>query len=352
MKHALLALFLLAIPAICFAQTSGGAADPFSGRRTAPQQEAQVQQPGLVTRVLLFIMVKQRQFHRKLAAALEAIREHGAATAGWTLILTSFLYGILHAAGPGHGKAIMTTYLATHRQRMRRGILLSAAAATLQGITAIVLVFVLTTIAGLAARDTQSAVRWAEQFSYLLVAALGGYLAYRAGSGLLRSVRGRARVALMPAPSHGDSHDHGHSHNHAHDHGLRGHDHCGHAHVPTAEQMDAARDFKTMAGVVLSIGVRPCSGAVLVLAVANLFGIPWAGVAAVFAMSLGTAIAVASLALLVLSARHVVTALVAEDSPAIVMAGQVAALAGGAVILLLGGLLFAYSFGPLHPLGL
>ena len=149
MKHALLALFLLAIPAICFAQTSGGAADPFSGRRTAPQQEAQVQQPGLVTRVLLFIMVKQRQFHRKLAAALEAIREHGAATAGWTLILTSFLYGILHAAGPGHGKAIMTTYLATHRQRMRRGILLSAAAATLQGITAIVLVFVLTTIAGL-----------------------------------------------------------------------------------------------------------------------------------------------------------------------------------------------------------
>ena len=69
-------------------------------------------------------------------------------------------------------------------------------------------------------------------------------------------------------------------------------------------------------------------------------------------MSLGTAIAVASLALLVLSARHVVTALVAEDSPAIVMSGQVAALAGGAVILLLGGLLFAYSFGPLHPLGL
>ncbi len=116
--------------------------------------------------------------------------------------------------------------------------------------------------------------------------------------------------------------------------------------------MDAARDLKTMAGIVLSIGIRPCSGAVLVLAVANLFGIPWAGVAAVFAMSLGTAIAVASLALLVLSARHLVTTLVAENNPGIALAGRVVALVGGSLILLLGTLLFINSFGPLHPLGL
>jgi nickel/cobalt transporter (NicO) family protein len=362
----LLVLFFLAIPALCFAQASGGSADPFSGGRSAPQpqQQTQASQPGLVTRALLFIMVKQRQFHRKLAAELETIREHGAMAAGWALILTSFLYGILHAAGPGHGKAIMTTYLATHRQRMWRGILLSAIAATVQGITAIVLVFGLTTIAGLAARDTQSAVRWAEQFSYILVAAMGGYLAYRAAAGLRRSLRHGAQAAPMPAPAlaqapvqsvaldQDHSHVHEHTHDHAHGHDFCGDDHCGHSHGPTAAQLDAARDLKTMAGIVLSIGFRPCSGAVLVLAVANLFGIPWAGVAAVFAMSLGTAIAVASLALLVLSARHLVTTLAAEDSPAIAMAGQIVALLGGSGILLLGSLLFINSFGPLHPLGL
>ena len=359
MRRTLLALVIFAIPALCLAQAAGGVPEKtVTGNGATAQHQAQAERPGLIGRTLLFIMAEQRQFHRKLAASLEAIREGRAVAAGWTLILTSFLYGILHAAGPGHGKAIMTTYLATHRQRMRRGILLSAAAATVQGITAILLVFGLTTLAGWAARDTQSAVRLAEQFSYALVAALGGYLAYRAAVGLLRSLRRSTQVALAPAHAHAVAHDHDHAHfhSHAHDHdhghGLCGDDHCGHAHMPTADQLDSARDFRTMAGIVLSIGIRPCSGAVLVLAVANLFGIPWAGIAAVFAMSLGTAIAVATLAMLVLSARRLVTTLVAEDNPGIAMAGQLIALVGGATILLLGGLLFVNSFGPLHPLGL
>jgi len=356
MRRLLLALVIFAIPALCLAQAAGAPDHTVRDGGTPPQQQAQAEQPGLVARTLLFAMAEQRQFHRKLAASLEAIRQGNAVAAGWTLILTSFLYGILHAAGPGHGKAIMTAYLATHRERMRRGILLSAAAATVQGITAILLVFGLTTLAGWAARDTQSAVRWAEQFSYILVIAMGGYLAYRAATGLLRSLRRGARSALAPVPAHAHAPlpvpGHHHGHDHAHGHDACGDGHCGHAHMPTAAQMDGARDLKAMAGIVLSIGIRPCSGAVLVLAVANLFGIPWAGVAAVFAMSLGTAAAVAALAILVLSAQHLVTTLIAEDNPGIALAGQIIALVGGATILTLGGLLFVNSLGPLHPLGL
>ena len=107
-----------------------------------------------------------------------------------------------------------------------------------------------------------------------------------------------------------------------------------------------------MAGVILSIGIRPCSGAVLVLAVANLFAIPWTGVAAVAAMSAGTALAVAALALLVLSARHLAAALIVTDSPAVALAGQFLALLGGLIIFALGATLLAGSFGPAHPLGL
>ena len=122
--------------------------------------------------------------------------------------------------------------------------------------------------------------------------------------------------------------------------------------MPTPEQMDTAGDVRAMAGVVLSIGIRPCSGAVLVLAVANVFGIPWAGIAAVAAMSLGTGIAVATLALVVLSARQLVAAMVRTDGHALAIAGQVAAFLGGAIILVLGLTLLAGSFGPAHPLGL
>jgi ABC-type nickel/cobalt efflux system permease component RcnA len=122
--------------------------------------------------------------------------------------------------------------------------------------------------------------------------------------------------------------------------------------MPTPEQMASARDVRAMVGVVLSIGIRPCSGAVLVLAVANVFGIAWAGVAAVAAMSLGTAIAVASLALVVLSARRLVASLVTTEGRTFAIAGQLVAFAGGAVILVIGVSLLAGSFGPAHPLGL
>jgi len=331
-------LLLLATLGPGLAQTRG----PFAPRQpaSAPAETAPPE-PSLFGRTVAAVLQAQRQFHRKLADALEAVRNEGATAAAWTLILTSFLYGVFHAAGPGHGKAILTTYLATHRERMLRGILLSAAAAGVQGLVAILLVFGLTSLAGWAARDTQSAVRWAEQFSFALVALLGGYLLYRAARGLWRTF----------APAGHDHHDHVHMH-HGHDHHDHDHDHCGHAHMPTPDQMENARDIRTMAGVVLSIGIRPCSGAVLVLAVANVFGIAWAGIAAVAAMSVGTAVAVATLALVVLSARRVVSTLIRTEGRAIAVAGQLFAFAGGGLILALGVTLLVGSFGPLHPLGL
>lgn len=328
--------FLLAVATPVAAQTSAG---PFarSGSSAAPADAPrQAKEPGIFTRALTAVLNEQRKFHRKLASALEDIRNRGGTAAAWTLIVTSFLYGVFHAAGPGHGKAILTTYLATHRQRIPRGILLSAAAAALQGAVAIVLVFGLTIIAGWAARDTQSAARWAEQFSFALVALLGAYLLYRAAKGIWH--------ALAP---HGGIEPGAIARDACHAHG-----HCGHAHLPTGLQLEKAGDLKAMAGVILSIGIRPCSGAVLVLGVANLFAIPWAGIVAVCAISLGTAIAVATLALAVLSARRLVSALLATDNPRFAIAGQAVALAGGAIILFLGITLLAGSFGPAHPLGL
>jgi nickel/cobalt exporter len=342
-RYLFLALLLFALPSLTLAQSGGGPFAPQSAKKAEAQttdSAAEADEPGFFSRMIAAIITEQRQFHRRLAAALGDIREKGAAAAAWTLIVTSFLYGVFHAAGPGHGKAILTAYLATHRQRMLRAILLSAAAAAVQGIVAIALVFGLTFLAGWAARDTQSAVRWAEQFSFALVALLGAYLVYRAIQSLRRLI---FRPAAAPLSHHHATGNDGHNHDHAH---------CGHAHMPTPDQMAEAHDLKTMLGVVFSIGIRPCSGAVLVLAVANVFGIQWSGIAAVFAMSLGTAIAVATLALVVLSARHLVTRIVASDGPGFAVAGHCVALAGGAIIVVLGVTLFLGSIGPSHPLGL
>ncbi len=332
LKRTLLALLVWAIPAIGLAQGIDRPAAIAAPERATATTAGQAAEHGLITRTLAAIVEQQRKFHRKLAATLGQIRQEGAVLAAWTLIVTSFLYGVFHAAGPGHGKAVLSTYLLTHRQRIARGIGLSAAAAGVQGLTAIVLVFGLVELAGWASRDTQVAVRWAEQLSFALVAGLGGYLAYRAAVSLRRMVRrsGDGRSAHTDACEPG----------------------CGHSHHVMPAQTDAAKDLKTSMGVVLSIGLRPCSGAVLVLAVANIFGIPWAGIAAVLAMSVGTAIAVASLALLVVSARHWATMLITKDGTGLAMAGQTIALLGGATILAVGLYLLAGTFGTAHPLGL
>ena len=85
-----------------------------------------------------FILEKQAEFYRMLSGTIRAAKADG--SAGWTLLGISFLYGILHAAGPGHGKAVISSYLVANDETWRRGVILSFASAILQALTAIVIV--------------------------------------------------------------------------------------------------------------------------------------------------------------------------------------------------------------------
>jgi nickel/cobalt exporter len=65
------------------------------------------------------------------------------------------------------------------------------------------------------------------------------------------------------------------------------------------------RGFSGAAAAILSVGIRPCSGALIVLVFALSQGIFWAGVASTFVMALGTAITVAVLAALAVGAKDI-----------------------------------------------
>ena len=121
---------------------------------------------------------------------------------------------------------------------------------------------------------------------------------------------------------------------------------CGHAHAPTAEQVDAASDWRTMLGVVLSIGMRPCTGAVLVLAFARFSDISWIGAIAVLAMSAGTAITVTALALLSVHARSLALKLSGATGSTAAIASSVVTLGGGVILLAMGYGLLVASFAP------
>jgi nickel/cobalt transporter (NicO) family protein len=54
---------------------------------------------------------------------------------------------------------------------------------------------------------------------------------------------------------------------------------------------------------IIAVGLRPCSGAIIVLVFALAQGLFWAGIASTFVMGLGTAITVGAIASLAVGAR-------------------------------------------------
>lgn len=295
------------------------------------------------------IFLEQQALHRELAGAVREAGQAGIAAA-WGLIAISFLYGVFHAAGPGHGKAILTTYLLAEGTEKRRGLLLAFASSMTQGAVAALVVYGLIYLVGLVPRDARAAMMWSERASFLLVMALGLWLLIRT----LRQLRGRAGSGHAHAHHHDHDHDH-HDHGH-HDHADHAHDHegpcCDHAHGPDLAGIREAISLRAGIGVVLSIGLRPCTGAILVLILAQAAGIAWAGLTAVFAMSLGTALAIAALAWATVGARDWISGLPAGTADFGRMLGLAAGIGGGLLLLALGADLFWSSFGAMHPLGL
>lgn len=252
----------------------------------------------------------QNNLHRDLAAAIQAIQSGGGA-AFWSLIASSFGYGVFHAAGPGHGKMVISMYVASHRSRLMRGIALSFASSLVQGIMAIGLVFMGTRLLQWTARETNAVAGEMEILSYGLIACLGLYLVIGALRRLVRRYRDREFVKKC---------------SHACSHGLAPSD-------STEEGL-----FQILA-IIASVGVRPCSGALLVLIFAATLDIFGAGALAVLAMSFGTALTVATLAVVARSARSVAErfgAWLPGESGFWRWASDVVALAGGLTIMALG----------------
>src|SRR5207237_7875830 len=108
-------------------------------------------------------------------------------------------------------------------------------------------------------------------------------------------------------------HEHGHDRaGHAHAHGHPGHsghshqnahDHCGHSHGPEPDELAGPGGWARGLSAIVAVGLRPCSGAILVLVFALAQGLFWMGVVATLVMGVGTAITVAVIATLAVGAK-------------------------------------------------
>lgn len=298
--------------------------------RTADADNAIVlDEPGIWTSAMATITRLQNEFYRELTSALRSFRS--SPNAGWLLMLVSFAYGVFHAAGPGHGKAVISSYVLADEQTLKRGVMLSFASAFAQAVTAIVLIGGAGVVLSLTSTAITSTAHWFELGSYILVVLLGVYMVWQR---VLRPMLGKKAGSTC-------GHSHHHDHDHSHDDGEVCSS-CEHSHAPEPKMLKEGRlSLPRVWSIILAIGLRPCTGALIVLAFSLSQGMIWAGVASTLVMSLGTGITVAVLASLAVLSRDVALRIWGAESAAgtIIMRGF--EIVGALTILLMGCLMLA-----------
>ena len=253
----------------------------------------------------------QNGWQRDLAASLRTLRQHGNDPALWfTLCGLGFLYGVLHAAGPGHGKAIIATFTLSQPAARRQTLAIAIGGALLQGLSAILWVALVMGLLQLLVADAVAQTLWLNRANALLVAAIGAYICYR----------------------------------------HRPHRH--HSHCACQQPVRALNPW----AAVIAIGIRPCSGAVLSLAVAWSWGIAAAGMAMTLAIACGTALTITAIALFCYHGKQRLARRLLRDESRLRRLTQTLACAGGMTLIVLAALLWQTDSSalpsPANPVGM
>ncbi len=259
-------LILLAIFAFFLGSAPVLRADPLTGGGAPPEASISDRLPlgaGLVMR----FAAAQRRLNDSISDAFRRVRESQTRTAIALILGLAFLYGVLHAVGPGHGKAVVASYFVANHSRWTSGIVMGSVISLIQGASAIVLVGLLAIVLQWRQFDVLNRSTLVEFVSYGLIAALGLVMLYRAVTGK------------------GCAHDHGLAHEHDGDHAPSGH--AAKAGSSTVARLDLR--------LVVVTGLTPCASAIIILlfALANQsLGI---GIAAVASLAIGMAITVSTI---------------------------------------------------------
>ena len=361
---------LFTLAAITFAKAEMKPLNPFAAEvapaeiapATTPPSafapNAAQQSPGAFSGIFGWVLRTQQSLQRDLATGVKSLKGEHTIAGAFMLAALSFIYGVVHAVGPGHGKTIISSYVVANEETVRRGVIISFIAAALQALTAIALVGVLAFALNASGMQINAWSNQLEMVSYAMIALVGAWLLTTQLIAIFRrwqeSHEAEARAEHAGNDQHHHAHgehDHHHHHDHHHDH-HHGHSHGeGEAchHIVDARELAGPLSWRKILAVVFSVGIRPCTGAILVLIFALTQGMFWAGVAATFAMAIGTAITVAALATLALGSRELALKLGGRSGAFADAVWTICALGGSALILLFGATLFVASLGPARP---
>jgi nickel/cobalt exporter len=312
---------------------------------------------GPLAPLFLYVNDEQQAFYRALTGALKAMREDPRQLA--SLIGLSFAYGIFHAAGPGHGKAVISSYMIANEVELRRGVVISFISAFVQGVVAVALVGG----AWLVLRGTgitlTAATHAMEIASFVMVILFGCWLLLRKLRSVLGALPRRRLMATAAGPvgvmldwKDNAAERQAYAFNGKAQAVEPGHSYvpgmvcetCGNTHAPDPSLLGADRfSVREAWSAIVAVGLRPCSGALLVMTFSLLNGLYLGGVLSVAAMSLGTAITVAVLATIAVTAKGTAVRLSGRGSRTSVRVGNAIEILGAVLVILMGVLLLGAS---------
>ena len=291
-----------------------------------------------------WLLAQQSELTHLMAAKVHAL--HGDPHAAWGLIGLGLAYGVFHAAGPGHGKALIASYMLANDRSLRRGAVMALLAALLQAVVAVALVGAAGLILNATASEMNRAANGLALASAAGVAAIGLFLVWRKGVALIAVLRRRfARArALASAPAYDGVAWQAPARSLSAaafragppTAALPADDCCV---LPDAATLAGPLSWRSAAGTVIAAGARPCSGAILVLVFALAQGLFAAGVAAAFAMAIGTAVTTGMLAWMAVFAKSAAMRFAAGEDSRAALIGRGLEFAAALAVLAFGVLL-------------
>jgi len=239
---AIIVILLLLIPFQIDSQDN-----PFISKK-APKKEVTL--PTIASKVFAKIMFWQHRLKDKLTEQVKRLKAEKTWASFWPLLLISFLSGVLHAAGPGHGKVVVFSYFISRRSRIKKGILLGNLISLFHAVSGVVIVLTLYFIiktAYLASFETIS--QKIKLVSYGLVVVIGLVL-------FLKSIMSRTKTPFKE---------------------------------PEKDSHKRSSDYKDVFPLAVAVGMVPCPGVVIIMLFALSFNLLVTGLILSFLMAMGMA---------------------------------------------------------------
>jgi ABC-type nickel/cobalt efflux system permease component RcnA len=290
--------FALLLPAPAFAS-------PFDGRPTSAADSATAPN---VPALHVFNELR-RDAARRLTAATEDLAHHPFGPTFALALLFAFGYGVIHAAGPGHGKSVVASHFLSRDASLASGFRLSLWIAVTHVASAIGVVAVAALLLGRSVPSLEDE-RATQLVSYGILTLLGVVL-------LVQTARGGRFAAHSCA-------DHGHEHDHSHEHQADGRD-------------------RTTGLLAVAAGAVPCTGSLLVLAYAVANGFYLIGFALILAIGAGMALTTAAFGLVARAMRLRILKQPRAGEERVRRRAAIA-LAGPLLVIASGGTLFVLAY--------